>query len=107
MAFVVIETKLELNPAGTAGKAILFGTFVSNGGSTGGQIKPGANTTNVAGSAGLKKIYFPDIVSSSATPSEPQVAVSFNSTQGGDIVTITTAANQTGFFRLEGEYTGA
>lgn len=106
MAFTVTETKLILPPAGTAGMAILYGTYTNTGGSTGGDIKPGNDTTNVSGSAGLRKIFFVDITSSSATPSEPRIVTSFNSTQGGDIVTITTAADQTGGFRIEGEYVG-
>jgi len=106
MAFTTTETRLDLVAGGTSGKCYLFGTYTNTGGSTGGEIKPGNNTTNVSGSAGLKKIIAEWYSSSSATPSEVRSVKAFDATQGGDKLTITTAADQTGEFIIYGEYAG-
>ncbi len=55
MAFTVTETRL-VKVVGEQGLALLIGTFANTAGSTGGEIKPGDNTTNISGSSGCKKI---------------------------------------------------
>ncbi len=107
MAFTVVETRLVKN-VGEEGLAYLIGSYTNTAGSTGGEILPGNNgaNNNVAGSAGCKKILFVDVNSDSAAPSEPRALVAFESTIGGDKVTLTTGANQTGHFKLLCEYAG-
>lgn len=102
MAFNVTETKLtKVN-----GLLILTGTAVNTGGSTGGAIAPGANGTNVTGSSGLKNILFANFTNQTAQKA-PQVVKSYDATQDGHIVTITTAADDNYDFEIIGLDNGA
>lgn len=105
MAFSVTETGFYNLSVGNSGLCILTGTYTNTAASTGGQIKPGANATNVSGSAGIRKIISVSYTSTSATPSEVQSVKTFDTTQSGEILTITTAANQTGEFTIIGQPT--
>jgi len=105
MAFTVVEEKL-IKHVGEEGLAILVGTATSDGGSTGGAIKPGANSTNVSGSAGCKRIIGVGKFTPESTSSSVKSVKSFDATQGGDILTITTAANEVVGFEILCEYAG-
>lgn len=104
--FLANEKQFYTQAQGTGGACALVVNYTNGVADTGGVIKPGANAINVAGSRGLRKIYYAIPATSTAAGSEPQVVVSFDSVHGGDVVTITTAADQDGTVFIFGECNG-
>ena len=76
------------------GKFYERGRYVSTGGSTGGTITPQLTGNNL--SAGIRQIYFSDFTS------DTSAAVTKDMPVGSNTVTITTAANDTGEYTLNG-----
>ena len=105
MAFIVTETKLtDLKN----GQVRLTGTAVNTGGSTGGAITPGTSVGGgalVPGSAGFKKFEAWGFSNQSAVRSY-QAVKSYDATQDGDILTLTTTADDDFDFWIEGPYNG-
>ena len=79
MAFTYAVTQKDISTVRT-----IYGTYASNGGSTGGAI-----------ATGMKKVLHSDFSSATATPSAVSVI-------SGGTVTLTTTANQTGTFQIVG-----
>lgn len=104
MAFQVNETKLTpIN-----GLVLLTGTLVNTGGSTGGAITPGTSVgsgTLVTGSAGLKKFLAWGFSNQTAVRAA-QAVKSYDATQDGEILTVTTTADDDFDFWILGEYNG-
>ena len=109
MAFATTELESFVETSGATAKRILIGTYASSGGSTGGVISPGTPSSGSAasGSTNIRKISFVTYTNTSATPSAIQSVVAYSATTDRDEVTITTAANQTGKYRIEGDDMGA
>lgn len=110
MAFTVTELFFNDLAAGTGGVCVLSGKYVNTAGSTGGTILPGNEAgagISITPARGLRVIHNVQITPSTSTATVPYAAISFNGTQQGDIVTLTTGANDSGTFRIEGENNGA
>lgn len=105
MAFIVNEQKFEDLKNG---QVRLSGTIVNTAGSTGGAITPGTSVgsgTLVTGSAGFKKFTAWGFSNQSAQRA-PQVVKSYDTTQDGDILTVTTNADDDYDFWIEGPNNG-
>lgn len=108
MPFVTVETDVIKTAGYQPALTIIKGTFTSSGGSTGGVISPGYNNNNgtftasTLGSIGCRNIFFgPEVASSSASPSETQSVIAYDTTRDRFEITFTTGANQTGTYKIE------
>ncbi len=79
----------------------LYGT-IGGSGSTSIVIAPGANTTNVTGSLGMKKILNTYLTKTNSTATTFIAVKTYDNTQDGDIVTITCTSGDTFDFCVEG-----
>ena len=105
MAFIVNEQKFEDLKNG---QVRLSGTIQNTGGSTGGAITVGTSVgggTVVTGSAGLKKFTAWNFSNQTAVRAY-QAVKSYDATQDGDILTLTTTADDDFDFWIEGPYNG-
>lgn len=103
MAFTVTETKLVLLAGGVAK---LYGTYLSDSGSTGGVISPGNSATTVSGSSGIRFMDEVKLMPSTSSPAATRYAIAYNATTDTTECTVTTAANEGGRFVVEGSYVG-
>lgn len=108
MAFSTTETAVIRESGYQPAKTIIYGTYTSSGGGTGGVIAPGYTNVDgtftastLSGSAGCRFIVFPTLTTGTADAVTPISAVSYNTTLDRQVVTITTSANGTGFYMLE------
>lgn len=104
MAFIVTETKLVIIPGG---RAKLYGTYVNDGGSTGGVISPGlsTNTNYIAEASGIRMDEC-KVLPSSSSPAATKYVFAYSATNDTTECTVTTAANEGGRFVVEGSYVG-
>ncbi len=107
-AFNTVQTNVVRTAGYEPALIIVSGTYASSAGATGGVIAPGYDNANgtftaSADTAGLgaRTIAFgPFYTSTSASPSSLQTVISYDTTKGRDIATVTSAANQTGTYTV-------
>lgn len=114
MAFNTTESVIFEVTAGAESLLLLVGTYVNTGGSVGGVIEPGFPTVGpAANNLSVQSSYMREIVgngwfTSFDTPgaSELNSLKSFNNTNQGDQLTITSGANESGFYYILGKNAG-
>lgn len=111
MAFATTESFCFDISAGPSSLKLLIGNYTNTGGSTGGTIIPGTPSSGSAasGSTGIRKMVGSGwFTSTSTSPSDVKSVKSYDSaTYDRDILTITTAADQTGEYFILGQDAGA
>lgn len=108
MAFVTSETAVIKTAGYQPALTVIYGTYTSSAGGTGGVIAPGYTNVDgtftastLVGSSGCRFVLFPTLATGTADAVTPISATTYDTTLDRQIVTITTSANGTGTYKLE------